>query len=49
MADHGEDEVFNVLRGDAGFGEELGGTEAELLHLGLCELLAGVNHHRKSA
>ncbi len=41
--DHGEDEFFDLLRLDLGFGEELGGAEAELGHLDLGDLAAGVD------
>src|SRR5271156_4220067 len=47
--DHGEDELFNFLRLDFGFGEELGGSEAELGHFGLGDLSAGVDDQRQSA
>jgi hypothetical protein len=44
---HGEDEFFDLLGLDLGFGEELGGAEAELGHLGFGDLAAGVDDERK--
>ena|ERR1700678_3853052 len=47
--DHGEDELFNFLRLNFGFGEKLGGSEPELRHLGLRDLAAGVDDKGQSA
>src|ERR1700733_15477154 len=47
--DHGEDELFDLLRLDLSLGEELGGAEAELGHLALGDLAAGVDDHRQRA
>src|ERR1700760_2978848 len=47
--DHGEDEFFDFLGLDLSFGEELGGSEAELGHLGLGDLAAGVDDERQGA
>ena len=47
--DHGEDELFDFLRLDLGLGEELGGAEAELGHLGFGDLAAGVDDQRQGA
>ena len=47
--DHGEDEFFDLLGLDLGFGEELGGAEAELGHLGVGDLAAGVDDQRQGA
>jgi hypothetical protein len=47
--DHREDEFFDFVRLDLGFGEELGGSEAELGHLGLGDLAAGVDDQRQGA
>src|SRR5258705_11730275 len=47
--DHGEDKFFDLLRLDLGFGEELGGAEAELGHLDLGDLAAGVDDQREGA
>ena len=44
--DHGEDEFFDLVWLDLGFGEELGGAEAKLRHFGLGDLAAGVDDHR---
>ena len=38
--DHGEDELFNLLRLDLGFGEEFGGAEAKFGHLDLGDFAA---------
>jgi hypothetical protein len=46
---HGEDEFFDLLRLDLGLGEELGGSEAELGHLGFGDLAAGVDDQRQGA
>src|SRR5580704_16881335 len=46
--DHGEDELFDLLGLDLGFGEELCGSEAELGHFGLGDLAAGVDDQRQS-
>ena len=46
---HGEDEFFDFLRLDLGFGEELGGAETKLGHLGLGDLAAGVDDQRQRA
>jgi hypothetical protein len=45
--DHRQDELFDLLGLNLGFGEELGGAEAELGHLDFGELAAGVNDERK--
>src|SRR5271154_2350668 len=47
--DHGENELFDFLRLDFSFGEELGGSEAKLGHLGFGDLAAGVDDQRQSA
>ena len=47
--DHGEDEIFDLLRLDLGFGEELGGAETKLGHFDFGDLAAGVNDQRQGA
>src|SRR6266436_4030144 len=47
--DHGKDELFDFLGLDLGLGEELGGSEAELGHLGLRDVAAGVDDQRQGA
>src|SRR4051812_47032233 len=47
--DHREDEFFDLLGLDLGFGEELGWSEAELGHLGLGDFAAGVDDQRQGA
>jgi hypothetical protein len=47
--DHGEDELFDFLGLDFGLGEEFGGAEAKLGHLGFGDLAAGVNDQRQGA
>jgi hypothetical protein len=47
--DHREDEFLDFVRLDLGFGEELGGSEAELGHLGFGDLAAGVDDQRQGA
>jgi hypothetical protein len=45
--DHGEDEFFDLLRLNLRFGEEFGGAEAELGHVLLGDLAAGVDDQRE--
>src|SRR5271168_4945510 len=47
--DHGEDELFDFVGLDFGLGEELGGAETELGHLGLGDLAAGVDDQGEGA
>jgi hypothetical protein len=49
MAHHRQNQFFNVLGLNAGFGQKLRWTEAKLFHFGRCDFPSRVDHQRERA